>query len=47
MSQIANRDEQYYEELLATAAFGTLTPAEAAELRAFLAANPAARAALD
>ena len=42
---VMNRDE--YEDLLATAAFGTLTSDEAADLRAYLQAHPESQADLD
>jgi len=41
-----DRDAEYYEDLLAAAAFGTLDSDEAAELRAYLESNPDARDAL-
>ncbi|MDQ3655674.1 MAG: anti-sigma factor [Chloroflexota bacterium] len=47
MDPTANdRDDQYYEELLSAAAFGTLSAAEAAEVEAYLATSASARAEL-
>lgn len=43
---VNDRDDQYYEELLGAAAFGTLTAAEAVELEDYLARSPAAQAEL-
>lgn len=43
---VNDRDNQDMEELLAAAAFGTLTPEEAAALEGYLATHPAARAEL-
>lgn len=43
---VNDRDDQYYEELLGAAAFGTLNAAEAAEVEAYLATSGLAQAQL-
>jgi anti-sigma-K factor RskA len=43
---VNDRDDQYYEELLGAAAFGTLTAEEEAELQAYLKTSETARAEL-